>query len=291
MLAWAISWPLIRYGVASVPPIWYACFRYAIAAPCLFLLVGLRRELAFPPRADWPLILVSGGMQMGVYSALTSLALTRLPAGRASVLAFSTPIWVIPLAHRWLEEKVTRNGWFGLALGVAGAWLIAAPSLRGGTQGQVLACAALLVAAMACALSIVRVRLHRFTASPLALAPWQCLVAIALLLPCALLLEDYPPRIGAAAAWSLAYVGPIATAFAYWAVVEAGTRLRASEVSMALLATPPVGILISVLTAHESVDASLVAGASLTGAGIFLATRSARARTAEQRNESPVPCD
>lgn len=270
VLIWAASWPIIRHGVASIPPLWYACYRYAIAAPCLFLLVALRRQLTLPPRADWPLVLISGGLQMGLYSALTSFALTRLPAGRASVLAFSTPIWVVPLASWWLDERVTRRGWFGLVLGIAGACAIAAPSLRTEMRGQMLACAALLLAAMAWAVSIVYVRLHSFRVPALALAPWQALIATALLLPCAMLLEREPPRVGLTSALSLGYVGPIATAFAYWAVVEAGTQLRASTLSMALLATPPLGILISALTAHELVDAELLAGVLLISLGIIL---------------------
>jgi O-acetylserine/cysteine efflux transporter len=62
--SWAISWPLVKVGVAAVPPIWYACFRYAIAASCLFALVAARQEVALPPRADWPLVAVSGMFQM-----------------------------------------------------------------------------------------------------------------------------------------------------------------------------------------------------------------------------------
>ena len=65
----------------------------------------------------------------------------------------------------------------------------------------------------------------------------------------------------------------IATAFAYWAVVEAGRHIRASTMSMALFATPSLGILISALTLGEAVGASLIAGAVLIGAGIRLATR------------------
>ena len=71
---------------------------------------------------------------------------------------------------------------------------------------------------------------------------------------------------------SLAYVGPIATAFAYWAVVEAGRHIRASTMSMALLMTPSLGILISALTLGEAVGATLVAGVVLIGVGIRLVT-------------------
>jgi hypothetical protein len=27
VLTWAVSWPAIKIGVTTVPPIWYACFR------------------------------------------------------------------------------------------------------------------------------------------------------------------------------------------------------------------------------------------------------------------------
>ena len=51
---------------------------------------------------------------MAAYSALTALALTILPPGRASVLAFSTPIWVVPLAAWRLQERAPRAALFGV---------------------------------------------------------------------------------------------------------------------------------------------------------------------------------
>src|SRR5215510_14321881 len=277
ILSWAISWPLIKVGVATVPPIWFACFRYSIAALCLFVLVALRREASFPPRADWPLIAVSGVCQMAAYSALTAFALTIHPPGRASVLAFSTPIWVVPLAAWWLHERAAPAALLGMGLGLLGALAIAAPALRRDGGAQVLAYALLLGAAVSWAISIVAVRAHRFTATTLALAPWQTLVAACLLLPVALVTEGAPRPLEVSAAASLAFVGPVATAFAYWAVVETGRHFRASTLSMALLATPPVGILLSALALGETVGPSLIEGAVLIAAGIRLAVPRAKA--------------
>ena len=277
ILTWAISWPVIKVGVATVPPIWYACFRYAIATSCLFALVAIRRELVLPPRSDWPLVAVSGVLQMAAYSALTALALTSLPPGRASVLAFSTPIWVVPIAAWWLHEHASRRALFGVGLGLLGALTIAAPSLHPKGAEEILAYVMLLGAAAAWAISIVAVRAHRFTATALALAPWQMLVAACLLLPLAVVVDGVPRPIGTVGAASLAYVGPIATAFAYWAVVEAGRHIRASTMSMALLATPGLGILISALTLGEGVGPSLIAGVVLVGGGIRLVTMPASA--------------
>ena len=272
VLTWAISWPVIKVGVATVPPIWFGCLRYAVAALCVFALVGMREGFNFPSRSDWSLVVVSGALQMGAYSALTGLALTILPPGRASVLAFSTPIWVVPLAAWRLRESISRQALAGTAIGLLGVIAIAAPSLHADGRDQIIAYAMLMAAAAAWAFSIVFVRGHRFAASALALAPWQMLVAATLLLPLALAAEGPLPRIGARGVVALAYVGPIATAFAYWAVVEAGRHFRAGTMSMALLATPALGILISALTLGEAVSVSLVAGVVLIGIGIRLAT-------------------
>jgi drug/metabolite transporter (DMT)-like permease len=130
----------------------------------------------------------------------------------------------------------------------------------------------LLGASAAWAVSIVFVRGHRFESSPLALAPWQMLVAAALLCPLALVVEGRLPAIGARGIAALAYVGPMATAFAYWAVVEVGRRFRASAISMALLATPSLGLLISSLVLGETISVSLAIGVVLVAGGIRLAT-------------------
>jgi drug/metabolite transporter (DMT)-like permease len=273
-LIWAVSWPVIKVGVSTVPPLWFACLRYLIAAGCLFIFVASRRALVFPPRADWPLVAVSAVLQLAAYSALTGIALTVLPPGRASVLAFSTPIWVVPLAAWWLGERLSRSGLLGVVLGLAGALIIASPSLRAGDR-HVLSYALLMGAAGAWAISIVFVRAHRFSASALELAPWQMLAAAGILLPLALLVEGAPPRLDSRGVASLAYVGPVATAFAYWAVVEVGRHFPASTTSMALLAAPGLGILISALTLGEAIGVSLTAGAILIGVGIRLATQPA----------------
>lgn len=276
VLIWAVSWPVIKIGVGQVPPIWYGCLRYAIASLILFGVVGARGELALPPRSDLPLVVVSGVLQMAAYSALTGLALTILPPGRASVLAFSTPIMVAPLAAWQLDEDIGRKMAAGVAIGCAGIVAIAWPSFVLGGE-QALAYAMLMGAAAAWALTIVTVRGHRFTSSALSLAPWQMLIAAGLLLPVAVSVEGAPQPISLAGAATLAYVAPVATAFAYWAVVEAGRRFAASTVSMALLATPGVGLLISALVLNEPVDASLLAGVALTATGIRLTIAPARA--------------
>src|SRR5262245_29244864 len=118
VLIWGASWPAIKIGVTTIPPIWFACLRYVVGAACVALVDALRGELMPPPRSEWKLIAVSGILQMAVYSALTAVALTRLPPGRSSVLAFSTPLWVVPLSMWWLHEQVPWLGRIGVGAGL-----------------------------------------------------------------------------------------------------------------------------------------------------------------------------
>jgi hypothetical protein len=204
---------------------------------------------------------------MAAYSALTAFALTILPPGRASVLAFSTPIWVVPLAALWLHERAAPAALLGMGLGLMGVLAIAAPSVHLDGGAQVIAYAMLLGAAVLWAISIVVVRAHRFTSGALALAPWQTLVAACLLLPVALAAEGAPRSVGVSGAASLAFVGPVATAFAYWAVVETGRHFSARTLSMALLATPPVGILLSAAN-PKNLALTAAAAASIAQTGL-----------------------
>jgi drug/metabolite transporter (DMT)-like permease len=275
VLIWGASWPAVKLGVSAMPPVWFACLRYVVATVCGFGVVSIRGELRRPSPSDWPLVAVSGVLQMAAYSALTSVALTRLPPGRASVLAFSTPLWVAPLSAWWLDERLTRRALAGVGTGLAGVLVIVSRGLQHGAGGQLVSYALLLCAAAAWGVSIVFVRAHRFQTSTIALAPWQMLVAAGLLMPLAMTLEGRWPAMTIRAVAVLLYVGPIATAFAYWAAVDVGRSVRATTMSMVLLAVPGLGLLLSAIVLHESLDISLVLGILLVASGIRVVTNGA----------------
>ena len=68
VVIWGASWPVIKMGVTSVPPIWFACLRYVVGTACVVAVAALRGELTLPSLSDWKLIAVSGVLQMAMYS-------------------------------------------------------------------------------------------------------------------------------------------------------------------------------------------------------------------------------
>jgi len=269
---WSLSWPVMKAGIAAVPPLSFAFLRYLIAAIVLASVAGLTGRLRVPPRGDWPLVIISGTLQMAGFSALATVALTIVPAGRASVLAYSTPLWVVPLARFRLKERISLASGVGVAIGLAGIFVIAEPSIGRRSPGEAVGNALLLAAAAMWAVSIVCVRAHRFTATPFELAPWQMIIAALLLLPAATFLDPPIGAIDARGAAALAYVSLAATAFAYWAMVWVGQRLAASIVSMALLAVPCLGPLLSASILGETIGWPLIIGVLLILSGIALST-------------------
>lgn len=287
MLIWAANWPIMKWGLGFITPLWFAVARFSIAAACLFAFLLATRRLRLPPRGDLSVLLSVGVLQMGVFVMLVNVALLHVPAGRSAILAYTTPLWVLPGAVLFLKEKIRPLALGGLLLGVAGVATLFNPSALDTSRPGVVSGHLMLVGGAACwAFAIVHVRGHRWVTGPLELAPYQMLIAIAVMTPCALAIEG-PPRF----VWSpelctvLAYNGPIATAFCFSATLAATRSLPAMTTSLSFLAVPVLGAVMSTLALGETLGLDLVLGFVLILGGVGLVTLSdmrARARAAKE---------
>jgi len=283
VLAAGSAWPAMKHGLADATPVWFATGRAAVSAAAAFALLAALGRLRFPSRADLPIILSIGGLQLCAFFTLTHLGLDLLPAGRSVVLAYTTTLWVVPLAGPLLGEWPRRRQLAGVALGLAGVTVLLAPAAdtldgRIGTgEGALLGHLYLIGAALAWALAILHSRGHRWHLSPLQVMPWQMLFASALLLPLAFIIE---PAGGIAptarALVPLAYIGLFAGLAITWAATSVARLLPAVASSLGFLATPIVGVAISALWLGEAIGVDLVAGGVLVLAGATIAILAAR---------------
>lgn len=278
ILLWGVNWPVMKQVVGHMPPISFVASRLLLGALSLIIFTAALRQLRLPSRADLPVILSVGGLQMGVFTLLVTIAVQYVPAGRAGILAYTTPLWVVPLALIFLKEKV---GWAkagGLLVGLSGVAVLFNPAAFDWTQRPVLLGNGLLMlAALIWACNIVHVRRHRWVGTPLQLAPWQMMLAASLATIAALVAEDQS-RID----WSgqlvvlLIYNGPIATAFCFWAMVTVNRALPAITTSLSVLGVPVVGLVSSSLWLREPLTVTNLAGLGLIGGGLVLVALSER---------------
>lgn len=270
VLAWGFTWVVSKLLLSHMTPLWAVAAR-SMAGTAALLALGLAlRRVAWPVKADIPVILSVGLLHMGAFAALVSLGLQYVPAGRSVVLAYTTPLWVIPAAWLFLGEPIGRGRQAGLALGLAGLILIFNPlAFDWSNRDALLGNGLVLLAALCWAANIIYVRAHHWATPPFELAFWQALLATGVLSAAALLAEGTPVVDWSAdLAWLLGYGGVFGIAIAYWAAVNVNRSLPAGVTSIGLLGVPVFGLLCSSLILREPLSASLLAGMALIVAGI-----------------------
>ncbi len=283
---WGVNWPVMKYGLHYVPPLTFAALRLIMGAIVLAIIAAWRHELRFPHRQDWPLVLGVGLLQMAAFMGLVNISLQYVPAGRSAILAYTTPLWVVPLAVLWLGESLTALRMVGLVLGLAGVAVLFNPlAFDWHDPNTVLGNGLLLFAALLWAILIVKVRGHQWKGSPLSLMPWQLTVAACALIPFVFWLEDVRTiQWGGPLGWVLLYNGPIATAFCFWAMISVTRALPAITTSLSLLCVPAVGYAAASVVLGEAVTLTNSLGFALILGGLIFATISDWKKSQEAKN-------
>jgi drug/metabolite transporter (DMT)-like permease len=280
VLAWGTNWPVTKTIVRDMPPLWSTALRAAIAAAVVALLQWWRGEFIIPKRGDIAVVLSTSLLHMTAYSALVAAGLQFLPAGRAIVLGYTTPIWVTFGARILLSEEVSPGRAIGVCLGLAGLAMIFSPlSLDWGDRNALIGSGLIMLAAFCWAANIVYVRAHRWISTPFQLVFWQLLLASIVLSIMAALADGAPhvawtPRLVA----MLAFSGIVCTALAHWAMLMVNRSLPAVTTSIGLLATPAIGIVSGASLLGEAFDPSVVAALVLIAGGIAFGILSDRRR-------------
>lgn len=278
VLAWGTNWPVTKLIVHDVPPLWATAFRCMIAAATLAPMLWAQGSFIIPKRGDLPVVFCTSILHLTAFSALIAAGLQFVPAGRAIVLGYTTPLWVAIGAALFLSEPITRHRALGVALGLAGLAVIFNPrTLVWSDRNALYGSGLILIAAFCWAGNIVYVRAHRWISTPFQLVFWQVLLAAVLLTVIACVAEG-APRI----AWTtrlcalLLFSGIVCTAFANWAMTMVNRSLPVVTTSLCLLATPLLGIFSATAILNEPLEPSLFLAMTLIIGGIALGTAAGR---------------
>ncbi len=260
VVLFGLSWPAIKIGLSASTPVWLAAGRASLSAMSAFALLAALGRLAWPARADWPIVLSVGAFQLTFFFALSNLGVQSVPPGRSGVLAYTTMLWMVPLSLL-VGERVGWRGVLGALLGLL--W-----SDRAIVEGH----AWLLLAGFSWALAVLHARRHRWRLAPLDVLPWQMAVATILLWILALTLEprgylDFSqPNLWIALLYIGVFAGPAGT----WAAVSVARALPPVTGALGMLGTPLLGIASSVVLVSEPVTWPLMLGTMLVIAGIAI---------------------
>jgi len=274
VLAWGTNWPVTKMIVHDMSPLWSTALRCAIAAIALAPLLWIQGNFIIPKRGDIPIVFCTALLHMVAFSALVAAGLQFVPAGRAIVLGYTTPIWVAIGARIFLSENITKRRTIGIGIGLAGLVVIFSSGVFDWSDHNALLGSSLIVIAAFCwAANIVYIKAHKWVSTPFQLVFWQVLLAAGVLSTIALF-TDGAPQIE----WStrlaglLLYSGIVCTALAHWAMTMVNRSLSAVTTSLGLLATPVLGIISAALVLNEPLEPSLFLAMTLIIGGIILGT-------------------
>jgi drug/metabolite transporter (DMT)-like permease len=267
-------WLVSRVAVAFMSPYWYAVARLGLACVIMFALLAALGRLRLPRRPDWPIVISVAVLMFASYSVLFQVALQYVHAGRAAMLGYTFPAWVMLMSVVFLRERPSRGRLLGFAIAMAGLGVLFNPLDFDWSDGDVvLGNGLLLLAALLWSLVVIHLRVHRGTLTTLQLVPWQLLVATAIVTLMSFALGG-PPALPwqIETFWVLAYGGPVGTCLGTWALNTALRRLSPVSASVGMLAVPVLALLGSVAFLGEALTPTLAIGVLLILCGIALVT-------------------
>ncbi len=282
VLGWGLVWPINKVVLESMSPYWFAAIRSAMGAAALLVISIPGGRLVVPPRSDMPILLSITLLHMVGFALLASIGLQLVPVGRSVVLAYTTPLWVMPAAALFLGERLTLRRTIGVALGLFGLVVLFNPfAFDWSERTSVIGDATLLLAAFCWAASIVHIRGHTWRSTPFQLVPWEALLATVILFLIAPLAEPWVAVVWDAKLMGLVLASSIVgVAIPYWAIAMASRRLSAITVSQGLLGAPIIGIAVATIALGEVPDLSVWSALALVIGGVVLGTASSRPRRA-----------
>ncbi|WP_179153268.1 DMT family transporter [Chromohalobacter israelensis] len=274
-----LSWPLMKITLGNMSPQVFLIWRLVFATISAFVLVKMTRQFRIPGREVWFPIISVACLQMGAFLWLITVGVTMVPAGRAALLAYTSPIWMIPLAVLWLDEKLDRSVIASLVFGIAGLAFLFLPSnhVLSNTQALV-GNGLLLLAAVVWAFQIALLRRYPYGWSTLQLLPWQLLAATLGLSSLTIACSDVSLFQGLDIRSLLVttYVGIVSTTFVFWGMLHIARTMPAISSTISFLGIPVVGLLSSVLLLSERLDVGLVVGFVLIAIAVFIQSKSSQ---------------
>jgi drug/metabolite transporter (DMT)-like permease len=278
IVSWAGNWPLMKLALADAEPLVFVSLRMvgSVAILAAALLV-LRRSLLPAPGERLGLFWISQ-LQVSLFLIFAIIGLALVPAGRAIVLAYTMPLWAIPI-ELWLGvERASIPKLAGAAVGFGGLVLFMNPALLDWRDPRALAGnASLLLAAIAWALGSVLYRRRQWRTNFWTQTFWQLAAGAPLVLGAGLVgAPDWSVRWTPGLVAILAYNWVVTTALGYFLWARILTVVPAALAGQVLTLTPVGGFLLSIFLFGGSVGVEVAVSIALILAGLVLSLRPAR---------------
>jgi drug/metabolite transporter (DMT)-like permease len=264
-LIWGASFLFIAEGLESVGPNGVTFLRIVVGFATLGLFPASWKPV---PRSDWGWVALIGVIWMAFPLSMFPYAEQRVSSALTGMLNGANPLFTAVVAALLARQAPSRGVITGLAVGLAGAVLVALPSLGEG-QNSVVGVLLILAALVSYgfALNLARPLQQRNGALPVILRAQ----AVAIVLTAPLGIRDVATAHWALVpALSILALGILGTGLAYNLMAVAAGRFGATRASATTFLIPGVALVLGLLVRGEKVALLSIIGGGVCVAGAWL---------------------
>jgi drug/metabolite transporter (DMT)-like permease len=258
----------LKYALDHAGPILVAGMRTVIGGTFLVVFALARGERFPTNRIVLARILVVSFSITTVSSGLLVFGVSRVPAGFASLMSSTMPLFTAVLSLLLLGARIGALGALGLAVGFSGTAVLASPALDG--DAQLVGAVSLLLSALAWAFGTVFMKWRDLTSvSPIMLVGVQLYMSAVVLLPVAALVDDV-----AATDWSIGLFVPLlyaaipANAVTFSLMATVVRRATPTQAAASAYMIPLFGVFFGWLIRGERLGLREVTGGMLVVIGV-----------------------
>ncbi|MGF1471663.1 MAG: EamA family transporter [Rubrobacteraceae bacterium] len=133
-MIWSTSFTFTKVALVELPPLTIGALRFLAAALVLGILVGLRGELGRPGRTETGWLVLGGLLGTTIYFSMENIGVDLATATDAALLVASYPAIAMLLELLVYRTSVSWTRFAGVALAMAGVYLIVgqSPPVAGG---------------------------------------------------------------------------------------------------------------------------------------------------------------
>ncbi len=251
---WGMNWPGMKIVLGEVGPWWFRTICLLFGGMALLTISGLSGNRLQIQRSDFAPLFLCALFNMVGWHLFSAYGLTLVPAGRASIIAFTMPVWAALAAIPVLGERVSLPVFLGLVLGMAGMSVLIGHDiavLRSAPVGALL----MLGAAISWGIGTVLFKRFDWTTPVATIVGWQLVFASVPVGIGALLLEKAPDltSLSGPAILSLMYVLAFPMVFCQWAYFKIVRNFPAVYAAIGVMAVPVIGVYSSLIVLGEAV--------------------------------------
>jgi drug/metabolite transporter (DMT)-like permease len=276
-LAWGFNWTAMKVALSQVPPWTFRSLCLGLGAAVLFAALRAGGQRLALPAGQWRRLWLLAILNITSWNMLIAFGVGMIPSGRAAILAYTMPVWAVPLSVWLLGERITGAKLVGLALGLGGLGLLLLESFYGFGRAPL---GALLVVGAAISWAFGTVLQKRFPVNlPTGTyTAWIMLLGGVPIFAGAAAFDDWRAleKVGTAAWLGTAYNVLIAFAFAHWAWIKIATSVPVSVFSISMLLIPVVGVVSGMLFLGERPTWAEYAALALVLAALLTVLRPGR---------------